>query len=89
MGLDNDTLGFLPESIWISLYTVTACMGKFIYRKGSFYLCSAFVIGYFCAFMNVAALISHVALWYGKEINEQLKEIFGKSVNDYDDIHNH
>jgi OPT family small oligopeptide transporter len=58
-------------------------------KRGPFYLASSFSINYLCSFMNIAAVFSHVMLWYGSSIWKQMKKAFGSLKDEhYTDIHN-
>jgi OPT family oligopeptide transporter len=58
-------------------------------QRGPFYLAPSFSIGYFCSFMNIAAVCSHVMLWYGSSIVSQTKTAFSQVKKDlYTDVHN-
>ncbi|KAJ3276094.1 hypothetical protein HDV01_006264 [Terramyces sp. JEL0728] len=46
-----------------------------------FYLTSNFSICYFASFINIAAVFSHVVLWYGKDVYRQTKEAINQ-IND-------
>jgi OPT family small oligopeptide transporter len=59
-------------------------------ERQPFYFSASMAIGYFCSFMNVAAVLSHVALWYGVDIWTQIRETFGRlPEHEWDDIHNY
>jgi hypothetical protein len=44
-------------------------------EQGPFYITDFFTISYFCSFVNIATVVSHVALWHGEEIIKQLKDV--------------
>lgn len=45
-------------------------------QQGPFYLTDMFAINYFTSFTVIAAVVSHVFLWYGKSIYKQTKAAF-------------
>lgn len=58
--------------------------------QGPFFLTDFFAIGYFTSFLNIAAVVSHVGLWYGKDIVKQAKAAFRQTRTDdgLTDTHN-
>ncbi|KAJ2993048.1 hypothetical protein HDV02_002694 [Globomyces sp. JEL0801] len=54
-----------------------------------FYLSATFAVSYFCSFLNIASVCSHVWLWYGSTIYRQAKEAFSYAkVKKLTDLHN-
>ena len=55
-----------------------------------FVLTEFFAISYFCSFMNIAAIFSHVALWHGSDLVGQTKSAFKQISTDggLEDVHN-
>jgi hypothetical protein len=55
-----------------------------------FFLTEYFAISYLTSFMNIATIITHVALWYGKDIVQQTKAAFEQleTAGGMNDTHN-
>lgn len=43
---------------------------------GPFYISAPFSVGYLTSFISITALFTHVALWYGKSVLKQAKQVF-------------
>ncbi|KNC97645.1 OPT family small oligopeptide transporter [Spizellomyces punctatus DAOM BR117] len=57
-------------------------------QLGPVRITSLFALNYGSSFMAVAATVSHVVLWYGRDIWRQIKEIMNRSGRQETDIHN-
>lgn len=53
-----------------------------------FYLSAPFSIAYLCSFINIAAVFTHVLIWYGKDVRKQFGEALRQIENQDEDIYN-
>eukprot|EP00842_Homolaphlyctis_polyrhiza_P003061 jgi/Hompol1/3756/HPOL_006726-RA len=71
---------------------------KYIFPNGSFdtagiesikpiYISPQFAVNYFMSFMNLTAMISHVALWHSKQIWQWIRNFATGETQEEDDLH--
>ena len=60
----------------------------FYETHGPFYLSASFTVAYFTSFINIAAVFSHVFLWYGADVYRQFREALQQLENQDEDDHN-
>ena len=51
------------------------------------YISNAFAMSYFTSFINIAAVLSHVFLWYGADIYRRFKDAIHQTQSNEEDIH--
>lgn len=76
-----------PNSILAEDFTLDPAKYQ---EHAPFYLSEFFVVSYLTSFINIATVVTHVVLWYGKDIVDQTKAAFSQVRTEHGltDTHN-